>query len=66
MDAKGFYVKDNKMEKVLLTSNSFDGLYNIQTSPSIARQIACYESIQHKTYGMPDLDTHLIQFLLRC
>jgi len=58
MDANGFYVKDNKTEKVLLTSSSFDGLYNIQISPSIACQIECYgkrttQDIWHARLGDP-------------
>lgn len=58
MDANGFYMKYNKTEKVLLTGSSFDGLYHIQTSPSIARQIACYgkrttQDVWHARLGHP-------------
>jgi hypothetical protein len=58
MDANGFYMKDNKTEKVLLTGSSFDGLYHIQTSPSIVRQIACYgkrttQDVWHARLGHP-------------
>jgi len=58
MDANGFSVKDNKTEKVLLIGSSFDGLYHIQTSPSIARQIACYgkrttQDVWHARLGHP-------------
>jgi hypothetical protein len=60
MDANGFSVKDNKTEKVLLTGSSFDGLYHIQTSPSIARQIACYgkrttQDVWHARLGHPSI-----------
>ncbi|KAI5339023.1 hypothetical protein L3X38_018295 [Prunus dulcis] len=58
LDANGFHVKDIKAGTVLLTGSSSDGLYHIQATPHLARQLAFYgelttQEVWHARLGHP-------------